>query len=71
MDKSKVDSKALATWRDLNNMITSASEEEALALLKEEKRRRRRTTFLLRCHARYNLLRGQRERKELEALGRK
>lgn len=55
----------LASWAGLNECLRSANEELCTVLLATEKRGQRRTQHLLRIHARFNKLRGQRERSEL------
>ena len=56
---------ALGSWSMLNEYLRDATEQQCEVLMKEEKRGQRRTQYVLRIHARYNKLRGQRERAEL------
>ena len=58
----------LASWSELNKSLLELSEQDVLKLLEAEKVGKRRHTFLLRLHARYNVLRGNRERTELSAI---
>lgn len=53
------------TWRELNDDLRGADEEACLCLLLEERAGRARLRHMLRIHARYNKLRGRRERREL------
>jgi hypothetical protein len=55
------------TWMELQAKVMSKSvtEAELLSLLEAEKTGRKRSQYLLRLHSRYNVLRGQRERKDL------
>jgi hypothetical protein len=55
----------LGKWETTNTALRGASEEYAQALLEAEKNGKRRVQVLLRCHARYNRLRANRERSEL------
>jgi hypothetical protein len=55
----------LDSWDSLNKALKKIKEDPAWALLKEEKAGRKRPQFLLRIYGRANLLRSQRERKEL------
>jgi hypothetical protein len=55
----------LATWDDLNRHIVVADEAVCRDLLCREREGRRRKTFILRIHSRLNLVRAERERREL------
>lgn len=57
--------KLLDDWDSLAVYLKNATEEEALELLEHEKAQRKRRTTLGRIHARYNLMRGRREKMEL------
>lgn len=52
----------LSSWASCNNYLRDATEEQAKKLLLLEQSRGCRIQFLLRIHARYNKMRGQRER---------
>ena len=57
--------KALASWQNLNSLLRTISESDCHKLLEIEGKENKRDSFLLRIHARYNILRAQRERREL------
>ena len=52
----------LDSWSACNHFLREATERGALILLKKEQAGKRRIQYLLRIHARYNKMRGQRER---------
>ena len=56
---------SLASWTGLNECLRTADEAYCIRLLEAEKAGAKRTQHLLRIHARFNKLRGQRERGEL------
>jgi len=58
-------------WIALNKRLMTMTEEECFALLQEERDGQRRPQWLLRIHARFNKLRGERERTELISLEKK
>lgn len=57
----------LGTWSSLNQGLRDpkVTEKDIQHLLAWERAHERRYTFLLRLHQRYNVLRAQRERREL------
>lgn len=55
----------LETWADLRKALGKATEEECQQLLDLEKEGKNRPTFLARIYGRYNMLRAERERREL------
>jgi hypothetical protein len=58
--------RALQSWHKLNNAILGFREEDVAWLLEDEKARERpRLRFLNRIHGRLEVLRRERERKEL------
>jgi hypothetical protein len=61
---------ALVSWYSLNVFLKTATEESAKKALEEEKAGKSRKLFLMRAHARYNRMRGDRERTELDKVGR-
>jgi hypothetical protein len=56
---------ALGSWSMLNEFLRDATEADCELLMKEERRGQKRTQYMLRIHARFNKLRGQRERSQL------
>lgn len=58
---------ALSSWTALNDFLREADEQEALAALEHERANGKRLQYLMRCHARYNKVRAERERAELLA----
>ena len=59
---------ALATWTSINTKLRRINnEKEAEVLLDYELVHKSRWPYLLRCFARFNKLRGQRERQELKS----
>ena len=59
---------ALINWKTLNAAIQGSTIEDCEALMAAEKAGRRRFTFLDRIHGRFNKLRGEGERREIEKL---
>ena len=55
------------TWSELNKVLRTADERLCADLLATELSGPARKGHLLRIHARFNLLRARRERKELQA----
>lgn len=56
----------LANWAKLNEGILNLTEEECLKLLEIEKKNHSRKRMLRRIHSRYNKLRAERERTDLD-----
>jgi hypothetical protein len=52
-------------WTDLNKFLQECDEQGAVDALKHEKKNKQRAQFMMRIHARFNKLRGQREKREL------
>lgn len=57
--------KLLKNWNTLNNALMDLKETDVARLLAHETENSRRVTFLLRLHARLNVLRRTRERVRL------
>lgn len=57
---------ALEDWIALNEVLKTCTEDEAVELMDTEKAGKNRLQFIKRIHSRFNKLRYQRERKELE-----
>jgi len=57
--------KLLRNWNTLNEALMDLSERDVVRLLAHETKKERRVTFLLRLHARLNVLRRTRERVKL------
>lgn len=56
---------ALKSWKYLNDYLRTANEEECRLLLEAERKTTKRMNFMLRIHAKFNVLRAERERREL------
>jgi hypothetical protein len=63
MDTEKI----LKTWMTLNAFVNTCSEKEAQELMKLEIKGSKRKNFIMRCYSRFNRMRAERERKELNA----
>ncbi len=57
---------ALNSWREVNQQLHAFREDQVLWMLKHEMKHQKRWTVVERLHQRYNILRGKRERAELE-----
>lgn len=57
----------LKNWKTLNAFVNTCSEKEAQALMKLEIKERKRMQIIWRCYSRFNRMRAERERKEIEA----
>lgn len=57
--------KALANWRALTDALAEATEEQCKLLLDYERDNANRPTFIQRIYGRYNVLRDERERREM------
>lgn len=57
----------LDNWDVLNKNVMDLDEPTLKKLLKQEMKENKRTQFLLRLYGRYNILRTERERKEVIA----
>mgnify|MGYP001573567543 CR=1 FL=1 len=53
------------TWASLNEALLTMPEDKVFETLQDELRGARRMSFVLRAHARYNVLRAIREREDL------
>lgn len=52
-------------WLELNEWLRTATEEEALDALTQEQHGAKRQEYLRRLHSKVNVLRAERERKEI------
>lgn len=57
----------LKNWKTLNAFVNTCSEKEAQTLMKLEIKERKRMQIIWRCYSRFNRMRAERERKEIEA----
>lgn len=64
MTAGEVD-KALGSWLALNKFLRTAKETQCNILLEFERKGKRRINYMLRIYGRYNVLRSDRERREL------
>lgn len=60
----------LENWRSLVDALPDADEAKCEALIKEERDNQNRPTFINRIYGRYNVLRSERERRELTGASR-
>jgi hypothetical protein len=67
--KTETGDPALRTWIGLNKKLMKSNEAMCARLLEIERANRDRKMFKLRIHSRMNILRAQRERRELLAPG--
>ena len=56
----------LKTWKSLNAFVNTCTEKEAQDLMKLEMKERKRMQIIWRCYSRFNRMRAERERKEIE-----
>ena len=57
--------KALANWRDFNDLLATIPEADLKEMLVYEVKHENRKSFVERLHQRYNTVRTMREREEL------
>jgi hypothetical protein len=57
--------RALANWRDFNDLLTTIPEKDLREMLVYEIAHENRKSFVERLHQRYNTVRTMREREEL------
>ena len=57
--------RALANWRDFNDLLATIPEDDLKAMLVYEVKHENRKSFVERLHQRYNTVRTMREREEL------
>lgn len=57
--------KALANWRDFNDLLATIPEDDLKEMLVYEVEHENRKSFVERLHQRYNTVRTMREREEL------
>jgi hypothetical protein len=55
----------LRNWNNVNTLLRTATEKDVARMLQAERHGRCRLLYLLRIHGRLNVMRYQRERKEL------
>ena len=53
------------TWQEIQTLLPTATEKQCAEMLENERKGKKRTQHILRIHGRFNVLRAQRERKEL------